>query len=242
MKENIKEFIKKLFIRYNDDTIFKEKVDKLISEMNGYSVMILNRTENYQFKFDSSRPLELHNIDIDILYYVDSLYADKVITNRLTSVCDKGIIIKAIIAEFLYINMTGFSVGIKLNTNDLYKDLFIETIKLFRININKDIILKILETHKGALLALSGYSMPSTDVEYNSMYVNILDTLRLEKTYTVNEILELRGVLNNLILKKQLPVILDNWIEYGILRVWCKLNSNKKPYESDESRHKRLYS
>lgn len=242
LEKNVKEFIKKLFIRYNDDTIFKEKVDKLISEMNGYSVMILNRAENYQFKFDTSRPLELHNIDIDILYYVDSLYSDKVITGRLTTICDRDIILKAIIAEFLYINMTGFSVGIKLNTNDLYKDLFIETIKLFRININKDIILKILGAHKDAILALSEYSMPSIDVEYNSMYLNVLDTLRLEKTYTTIEIVDLKGVLNNLILKKQLPVILDNWIEYGILRVWCKLNSKKKPYESDECRHKRLYS
>ena len=138
--------------------------------------------------------------------------------------------------------MTGFSVGINLNTNDLYKDLFIETIKLFRININKDIILKILGAHKDAILALSEYSMPSIDVEYNSMYLNVLDTLRLEKTYTTIEIVDLRGVLNNLILKKQLPVILDNWIEYGILRVWCKLNSKKKPYETDESRFKRLYS
>ena len=70
--------------------------------------------------------------------------------------------------------------------------------------------------------------MPSIDVEYNSMYLNVLDTLRLEKTYTTIEIVDLRGVLNNLILKKQLPVILDNWIEYGILRVWCKLNSKYK--------------
>lgn len=231
MKENIKEFIKKLFIRYNDDTIFKEKVDKLVSEMNGYSVLNLNKSENHQFKFDISKPLELHNIDSDILSYVDSLYADKVITGRLSTVCDKDIIIKAVIAEFLYINMTGFSIGIKINTNDLYKDLFIETIKLFRININKDIILTILGNHKDALLSLSEYSIASTEVEYNSMYLNVFNTLRLEKTYNTDELLKLRGVLNNLTLKKQLPIILDNWIEYGILRVWCKLNTNKKTYK-----------
>lgn len=236
LQQNVKEFIKKLFIRYNDDTIFKEKVDKLISELNGYSVMILNRMDTYQFKFDVSEPLKLENIDIDILHYVDSLYADKVITNRLTSICDRDIILKAIIAEFLYINMTGFSVGIKLNTNDLYKDLFLETIKLFRLNITKDIILKILCNHKESLMALKDYSMPSVAVDYNSMYINVLDTLRLEKTYTVNELLDLRGVLNNLVLKKQLPIILNNWIEYGILRIWCKLNSRVKEVEQVKKR------
>lgn len=227
LKENVKEFIKKLFIRYNDDSIFSSKVDKLISELDGYSVMILNCMEVRQYKFKSNEPLNLEDVDADILYYVDSLYSDKVITNRLTSICDRDIILKAIIAEFLYINMTGFSVGIKLNTNDLYKDLFLETIKLLRLNISKDIILNILSKHKDALMALKDYSMPSTQVEYNSMYLNVLNTLKLEKTYTLTELAGLQGVLNNLVLKKQLPIILDNWIEYGILRVWCKLNTKK---------------
>lgn len=59
--------------------------------------------------------------------------------------------------------------------------------------------------------------MSSAEVEYNSMYFNVLDTLQLDKTYTIKEVLVLRDVLNNLVLKKQLPVILDNWIQYGIL-------------------------
>lgn len=63
MKENVKEFIKKLFIRYNDDIIFKEKVDKLISELNGYSIVILNGVGHRQFKFEVSEPLKLENID-----------------------------------------------------------------------------------------------------------------------------------------------------------------------------------
>jgi hypothetical protein len=231
LKQNIKEFIKKLFIRYNDDSIFRDKVAKLVNELNGYSVVVLTKADNHQFKFDTSKPLDVENVDISIRQYIDILYDDKVITNRLSSISDKDVLYKAIIAEFVYINMTGFSVGIKLNTNDLYKDLFLETIKLYRLNINKDIILKILCTHKEALLALSKYSMPSIDVEYNSMYLNVLDTLRLEKTYNSIEIVDLRGVLNNLVLKKQLPIILDNWIQYGILRVWCKLNSKRKEVE-----------
>ncbi len=235
LKQNVKEFIKKLFIRYNDDTIFKDKVDKLISQLDGYSIMVLNKAYDNQFKFNNNIPLDLNYIDSNIVEYIDELYNDKVIMSRLSSKCDRDVILKAIIAEFLYINMTGFSVGIKLNTNDLYKDLFLETIKLFRLNINKDIILNILNRHKDALLALSEYSMPSINVEYNSMYFNVLDTLQLDKTYTTKEVVELKGVLNNLVLKKQLPVILDNWIQYGILRVWCKLNSKYKPRIPTES-------
>lgn len=228
LKQNVKEFIKKLFIRYNDDTIFKDKVDKLINELDGYSVVVLDKLDDNQFRFNTDKPLDLSYIDTDIKSYVDELYNDRVIISRLSSTCDKDILLKAIIAEFVYINMTGFSVGIKLNTNELYKDLFLETIKLFRVNINKDIILTILAKHKDALLALSEYSMSSAEVEYNSMYFNVLDTLQLDKTYTIKEVLVLRDVLNNLVLKKQLPVILDNWIQYGILRVWCKLNSKYK--------------
>lgn len=228
LKQNVKEFIKKLFIRYNDDSIFRDKVAKLIYELNGYSVVVLTKSDNHQFKFDISKPLDIENIDISIRDYVDILYNDKVITNRLSFISEKDILYKAIIAEFIYINMTGFSVGIKLNTNDLYKDLFLETIKLYRLNINKDIILNILSTHKESLLSLSAYSMPSIGVVYNALYLNILETLRLEKTYTTIELVELKGVLNNLVLKKQLPIILDNWIQYGILRVWCKLNSKRK--------------
>ena len=46
LKQNVKEFIKKLFIRYNDDTIFKDKVDKLINELDGYSVVVLNKLDD----------------------------------------------------------------------------------------------------------------------------------------------------------------------------------------------------
>lgn len=227
LKENVKEFIKKLFIRYNDDSIFSIKVDKLMSELAGYSITVLNRDTIHQFKFSVLQPLDVSDVDVNILQYVNELYNDRVITNRLTSICDKDVILKAIIAEFIYINMTGFSVGIKLNGNDLYKDLFLETIKLFRVNITKDIILNILKKHKSSLMNLIDYSIDSTVVEYNPLYINVLNTLRLEKIYTVDELSTLHGVLNNLVLKKQLPVILDNWIEYGVLRVWCKLNTKK---------------
>ena len=228
LEQNVKEFIKRLFIRYNDDSIFKEKVDKLVSELDGYSIVVLSKANENQFKFNVNKPLDLSYVDSNILEYVNTLYADTIITSRLSTVCDRDIILKAIIAEFLYINMTGFSVGIKLNVNDLYKNLFLETIKLFRVNINKDIILTILSNHKEALVEMKYYAIPSTDITYNSLYLNVLTTLVLEKKYTESEIVYLRGILNNLVLKKQLPTILDNWIQYGILRVWCKLNSKRK--------------
>lgn len=233
LKSNVKEFIKKLFTRYSDDSKFRGGVLELVSQLDGFSISVLTVKEKdvfKRFKFEKNKPVPFFSVDITIREYVDSLYDDKELISRLPEVCDKNDLYRAIIAEFLYINMTGFSVGIRLSERPEYAGLFLETIKLYRIFLFRNILLDILTSHKQILLDMKDYGIEDANNEYtvNSVYLETMEELVVLGIYTDNEVRILSKVLLNFVVRKQLPIVFKNWISYGVLRVWSRLNIKSK--------------
>lgn len=235
LKSNVKEFIKRLFTRYSDDEKFRLGVLELVSQLDGYSITVLTHKEGstqnmQQFKFIKNKPVPLFSVDMSIREYVDSLYEDKELISRLPSVCDKNDLYRAIIAEFVYINMTGFSVGIRLSEKPEYQGLFLETIKMYRVFLNRNMIIGVLTENKKVLLDMEKFGMEDSNNDYtvNNIYIEVMNELVSLSIYTRDEVLILSRVLLNFIIRKQLPSVFDNWISYGLLRVWSRLNIKNK--------------
>ncbi len=233
LTKNVEEFIKNLFIRYNDDYIFARKIDKLIKELDGKGIMVLNHMDSkgnsFEFVFKVNENLPKEVISNDIANYVDSLYNNREVVSRLKTVLDTETMYKAILGQFLYINMTGFSIGIRLDENPLYQGLFLETIKLFRVKIHRELIVDILEQYKDYLLSLEDYSIEKDAnlYSFNGIYTSTIHALASQCNYTPQEVILLGSILLNFVAKKQLPILPDNWIDYGIMRTWSKLNIKK---------------
>lgn len=228
--EELKAYTKRLFIRASNDVIFRDKLEKMLDELTKYSITRLDLEDDNRFKFQKILPR--YTIPNELADYIDTIYDDSLLLERLESgnIPDKEALYAMVVAEALYINMTSVSIGIKIGRNTDYPNILLETMPLYRINLTSELMYSIFIESKDELMAMPlKEDIDTSAVTVNRYYVTTMKSLLADGKYTANELNHLYKLLCHFILDdKKLVNTISNWVTYGVLKIWSKLNLIKK--------------
>ena len=231
----LKEYTKKLLMRYSNDGIFRGKVDILVLELSKYSISRIDIVESVRFKFEQN--ISKMYIPDELADYIDMLYADTMLMNRLQGgvIPTKSQLYAMVVAQAVYINMTCKSIGIKIGVNSEFPKLLIETKQLYRVHLTAQLIIDLLTDNKEELLSIPVLELDTSSVSVNKYYVDTMKDLLVNNVYTASELSRLYQLLCHFILgDKRLVKRLDSWVTYGVLRLWSILNLNIKGIENEK--------